>query len=683
MIEAQRIACTNDGWFTMSFAAESDGYITPGTSTIWKGQQQVIDLAYYPIPENISFSPEVSVDGNTMPSPPPPPSSILFKMNGRTVFYNVTGVIWDWETSFSVLGEPSGRPVLIGFPANVPLNVLPYNNWDNQINSPAILTCAPQAPEDVVAVCNWAKDNGYQVRPRGVMHGWSPLTLPTNPQPKAKVILVDLTKSFTQAIYLPSSNGLPNRVKVQTGKTMLELLKYLEAQDGGRGSAPGYSFPHTPAPGNLTVGGVLAIDAHGTAIPTPPNDDFQASYGSMSNQILEFTAVVTDPNAATPDQYILRTFNRAESDAKVFLTHLGRALLIDATLQVIDNYNLRCQSFTNFPDTVVFAAPTSTTPIPQDSFGDYLNRYGRVEVIWFRTGTNPWLHVWSVSPTKPVDSTEVISPYNYPFADHVPESLQTILKTLLNGVPAVTPLFGETAALVTANGLDGKNILGQSVYPPSRDIWGPSKNTLLYIQDSTLQVTANGYALQMKKADVQQAVFDFMTKFTALIQSYEQQGIYPVNSAVEIRVTGLDDPTKVTIGTNVNAESPVISALSYDAIAQQNDWDVALWIDVLTIPGTDHSNEFYEELEAWVFQRFSGNLARSLPEWSKGWGYTPEQGPWTNPQFFDYLRRMFTTGRNSQNDWQYEANTLKKYDKYGIFTNPLLDQLFTAFVDQV
>ena len=125
---------------------------------------------------------------------------------------------------------------------------------------------------------------------------------------------------------------------------MLELLQYLEGQAGGSGSAPGYSFPHTPAPGNLTVGGVLAIDAHGTAVPTPPDDNFQASYGSMSNQILEFTAVVTDPNSTTPNQYALRTFKRDESDAKVFSTHLGRAFLVDATLQVIDNYNLRCQS---------------------------------------------------------------------------------------------------------------------------------------------------------------------------------------------------------------------------------------------------------------------------------------------------------------------------------------------------
>lgn len=678
MVEAQRVACKNDVGVDISFAATADGYVTPETSAIKKGQQQVIELAYYPFPEGLAFLPDVYMKLTRRKLPPPPPPPITFTMNGRTAFYDVTGTVQNWEVKFSTLGDPSGRPTLPGFPANIPLNVLPYNNWDHQINSPGILTCAPQSADDVAAVCNWAKDNGYQVRPRGVMHGWSPLTLPTNPDPQAKIMLVDLTKGLFQATFLPPANGLPNRVKVQTGKTMLELLKYLEGQAGGKGSAPGYSFPHTPAPGNLTVGGVLAIDAHGTAVPTKPNDDFQASYGSMSNQILEFTAVVTDPNSGTPNQYVLRTFKRGESDAKVFLAHLGRAMLVEATLQVIDNYNLRCQSFTNFSESVVFAAPTSTTPIPPDSFGDYLNRCGRVEVIWYRTGTNPWLHVWSVAPTKPEGSTAVTSPYNYPFADNVPERLQSLIKEAVTIAPWVTPAVGTLAAYVTTNGLDGINIdpFGKP-YPPSRDIWGPSKNTLLYIQDTTLQVTANGYALQMKKTDVQQAVFDFTTQFTSLLASYEKDWKYPVNAAVEIRVTSLDDPASVAIGSGITAESPVISALSYDGLAKQKGWEVALWVDVLTIPGTNYSNEFYADLEAWLLQRFSGNVARTLPEWSKGWAYT-KQGAWTNTGFLDHIRQAFTAGPNDQNNWKFEVETLKKYDKSNLFTNPLLDQLFTS-----
>ena len=69
------------------------------------------------------------------------------------------------------------------------------------------------------------------------------------------------------------------------------------------------------------------------------------------------------------------------------------------------------------------------------------------------------------------------------------------------------------AAGVTANGLDGRNWAGISgAYPVSRNIWGPSKNSLLYIQDTTLRVTANGYAIHLRRADVQQAVHDVISK---------------------------------------------------------------------------------------------------------------------------------------------------------------------------
>jgi len=67
-----------------------------------------------------------------------------------------------------------------------------------------------------------------------------------------------------------------------------------------------------------------------------------------------------------------------------------------------------------------------------------------------------------------------------------------------------------------------------------------------------------------------------------------------------------------------------------------------------------------------------------MPEWSKGWAYTANQGPWTNTQFLEHIRQAFTVGRNDQNNLKFEVNTLKKYDKSNLFTNPLLEQLFTT-----
>jgi hypothetical protein len=253
------------------------------------------------------------------------------------------------------------------------------------------------------------------------------------------------------------------------------------------------------------------------------------------------------------------------------------------------------------------------------------------------------------------------------------------LKNTIGGfLSSWTPEFGKLMATVTDNGFAGKNFLGIDTYPPSHDIWGSSKNTLLYIKDSTLRVTANGYAIHLKKTDIQQAVHDFTFKFQEMLTRYKNNSLYPINSALEIRVTNLDDPQYVAVTPGMKAESPVISSLSQDELATHNQWDIALWVDVLTMPGTPGSNQFYREIEDWLLQRFSGNAGRVLPEWSKGWAYTDNGGPWTNQQFIENIRQSFTTNRDSNNNWKFEVETLKKYDRYNLFSNPLLDMLFTT-----
>ncbi len=681
MVEAQRIQLQTSWSVELYFTAESAAFTTPGTAYFGGPvlpKCAIIDLAAFPVAEGRVFTPIASVMGDVRGSPPPPPPPITFKMNGRTANYNVNGYTFDWTVTYDSLSPPSGRPELAGFPADVPLNLLPFVNWDHQIDAPAILTCAPRTRADAAAVCNWARKNGYQIRPRGVAHGWSPLTLPTKPISDAKVLLVDLTKSLCETTFMPASDGFPNRVKADAGAIMLQLLQYLEAQPGGQGSASGYSFPHTPAPGNLTVGGVLAIDAHGTAVRIKGKDDLPGSYGSMSNQVLSFTAVCTDPSSSNPDEYVVRSFQRGEPDAKALLVNLGRALILDATLQVVDNYNLRCESRTDLPATTIFAEPTEGQAPPANSFGDFLNRTGRVEIISFPFSENPWLHIWTFSPEKPEGSIAINAPYPYPFADHVPDALQSFVTSILSGIPGVTPLFGQMAAQVTANGLNGQGAFGNNgVYPVSRDIWGPSKNTLLYVQDTTLRVTANGYAIHLKKQDVQKAVADFHAKYQELLAKYAARtpAEYPVNSAMEIRVTGLDDPAEVHVPPGVTPASPVLSALSMDATDRQNRWDVAVWFDVLTIPGTPHANEFYRELENWLVTRFSGSTGRTMPEWSKGWAYTTDSGPWTDAGFLKHVRQMLTD-RDSNDNWAYELATLAKYDKFHLFSGPFLDQLF-------
>jgi len=666
MIQAQRIACINHAGFVMSFVAQTKGARSVSTGDYPINQTGVVDLGESAFRPGLEFWPEVSaVLGRTIGSD----DHVQFAMNGQTATYEVRGTTLDY--SVKLVGQAGGS--LPDFPSGVPYGQYPFTNWAGDLTIPNVWTCQPRTPQDVADVCNWAATHKFRVRARGFMHGWSPLTV-TSGMATDSVLLVDLTKSLNQLTFIPAANGQPPMVRAGAGASMINLLTFLEQQPGGGGSAPGYSFPHTPAPGNLTVGGVLAINAHGTAIPTPPADAFPSGYGSMSNRILELTAVVTDPHAANPGTYALKRFTRGSGDDRAFLAHLGRAMVVEAVLEVIPNHNMRCQSFTNLPDSTLFQPANGSGRPPEYSFADFVERFGRVEIIWFPFTTNPWLHIWQVAPQKPSGSRQVTGPYNYPFADKVDSAQEGFLRfvTRSEGLSGLTPTFTSLMFTTTNNGFDGKDGLGNSgVYPVSRDIWGPSKNVLLYIQDTTLKVTANGYAVQVRKADLQQAVHDFTAQYKVLIAKYKDQGLYPINSPLEIRVTGLDDPSQVNVPAGQQASSPALSSLIYDDVARANQWDVALWLDVLTIPGTPRANDFFTDLEAWLLDRFKGSAGRVLPEWSKGWAYT-SAGPWTSDTFIKHVREAYAES------WSWEVTTLRQYDASNLFGNALLDSLLAA-----
>jgi hypothetical protein len=561
----------------------------------------------------------------------------------------------------------------VGFPTNVPVKQEIFSNWAKAIVEPNIWTCAPANENDVVDVCNWAAKNGWTVRVRGIMHNWSPLAVTPNLPNYDKLLLVDTTVSLKKINFIPSTDEMGPAVSVGTGATMGALLKFLEEIPDGKGAASGYSFVHVPAPGNLTVGGVISINAHGTAISTPPNDDFKTTYGSMSNRILSLTAIVTEPKSSNPTTYQLKTFKRGDKDLTALMTQLGRTMITNVILQVTENFNLRCLSITDIDKETLFKAQTGAVP-PFNSCGDFLNKSGRIEVIWFPFTSYPWLKVWTVEATKPVASRKVDGPNNYPFSDNLPDFVVKMIDMIMSTAPGLTENFGQLMLKMTNEGLDG-NILGFPIYDQSRDIWGPSKNTMLYVKDTTLRVTANGYAVLMNRNDVQQAISDFATQFETMLLKYKNKDKFPINSPLEIRVTGLDSGNDMPSFTNEPAGRPVISSLATDAETIKNNWDVALWLDVLTIPGTKYSDEFYKELEEWLLNHFTTPKAKVVPEWSKGWAYTLS-GAWTNDIFMDTIKKGFTDHRDADDNWAWETSTLAKYDSHNIYQSKLTKKLF-------
>ena len=130
-----------------------------------------------------------------------------------------------------------------------------------------------------------------------------------------------------------------------------------------------------PSNGEITIGGGLAIGMHGASLPASGESRAAGrSYGSLSNMVLSFTAVVWSRRRR---RYVLRTFQRGDADAKAFLVHLGRAFITDVTLRVGEARNLRCISDVSIA-TTNFSGPAGS---PGRTFQSVIEESGRAEAI--------------------------------------------------------------------------------------------------------------------------------------------------------------------------------------------------------------------------------------------------------------------------------------------------------------
>ncbi|QCT18381.1 FAD-binding protein [Jejubacter calystegiae] len=516
-----------------------------------------------------------------------------------------------------------------------------FTNWSKEVTGSHILTCAPANQQELLAVVNWAYKNNYHVRPVGMKHNWSTLTI-ANGDNNSSVLLVDLTKKLTKVSI--TKEGEHGFVTAQTGIAMQTLMTELEKQKLG--------FYATPAPGDLTLGGVLAIGGHGTCIPAAEEALAEGgSYGSVSNSIVSLSAVVWN---AQSGEYELKTFKRDDAEIAAFMVHVGRALIFEATLQVPRNRRLRCQSYVNVPAKELFAAEDSG----QRTFTHFLEQCGRAEIIWFPFTENPWLKIWTLEDHYPVTAKPVNAPFNYPFSDNLPVQISDLIKKINNGAPEFTPDLGKAQMELVSIGL-GATLSG--------DLWGWSKDLLLYVKPSTLRVTANGYAIITRRDNIQRVLNDFAVKYEEMVSRYKERNSYPMNGPIEVRVTGLDKARDSTVANAVTADLSAIRPVD-----DKPEWDTAIWLDILTMPDTPDANKFYHEMETWIYSHFSGDYATVRVEWSKGWAYT-DQAAWAADEVMSKEIPQSFGG-----SWQHARDVLDKYDPHYLFSSPLINTFFNS-----
>ncbi|RLU87488.1 FAD-linked oxidase [Streptomyces griseocarneus] len=542
-----------------------------------------------------------------------------------------------WTPAFRVEARADGTEAPPFFPPHIRLARQAFRNWSGEVALEAVWTAFPASPEDVVVLADWARAQGWRLRAKGVGHTWSPL-LARRGEATGRFVLVDTTEHLTG---IALRHGGTPAVTAQAGTTLDVVHAALEAA--------GYGVTCAPAIGDLTVGGALAVGGHGTGLLSAPGAG-PALPATLSDLVESLVAVVWDPVAG---RHTLRTFHRSEPGTAAFLLHLGRAFVTEATLRVPANVRLRCISSFDVPAQELFGPPGSSARTADQ----YLARTGRVEVLWLPYTDRPWLKLWSEEPHRPPSSRALDAPYPYVFYDRLPEPLSRLAREITRGAAAVTPLF--------TTGLEQGIRLGLTA-TATRDLWGWSRNTVLYVRPTTLRYVFAGWAVLCARADVQRVLHRFWSRLRQGLDEHRARGEYPLNGPVEVRITGTDTAAP---------DGPLLSPAR--PRPDRPDWDTVVWLNTTTFPGTPGESVFHRDLEQWMVTHFTG-WAAIRPEWAKGWAFGPG-GAWTDAPLLDRgWPGAFREGQPAGTRWDDAVAVLEQHDPAGVFRGPFLEQLFRS-----
>lgn len=496
-----------------------------------------------------------------------------------------------------------------------------YENWSRMIRVDDVLTATPQSDEEALEVVRWAAEQGYRVRPMGAFHTWSPLVF----EDATNIVAIDQSRmtGLIDFAYEPVPAAT-----FRAGTTLAQAVRALEEIDNrGASDAPGWAWPDYPGVPDVTIGGMLAIGAHGAGIRQ--RSDQPDLFGTVSNLVLGFTAIVSEG-----DDYVIREFRRDDPDAAALLVHLGAAYLLTVTMRVVPNCHLSRR--VEYPDWQVAYAATAES----GSLQALVEEHGRVQALWFPFTKTPVVQHFTEEAY--VEGPRVTEPLTVRLSPDLPAGFTGAFTKTLAHLPWLTPMV-ERAVLAEMKHLS----------PPDHEWHGTSGNMLLYVQHDTLRVVSLAYAVHVRASDVQQAIHDLAHQFDRMLHDYAHAGHEPINSCLEMRVTDVDRAEAVGLAGAVPA------ALS--AGLPINDSERVIWFDVVTTPGMPMAWEFYAEYEAWLWQRFPDGLR---PEWSKAWAVSAD-GPWTNEHVLATVRERV----------QPVVETWDRLDSRRVYGSPLLDRL--------
>lgn len=542
------------------------------------------------------------------------------------------------------------------FPAGIQLFQQGFINWARETKVAGVWSCSPNNGADVVTLANWAKANNYRLRPFGTGHGFAPTLIPRGDSGQ-NVVLVH-THDFINQITVNADDEIKS-VTCGAGAYIEDICAALEAYDLG--------FYHTPAPGGVTVAGALAMNVHGAAVPRN-GETLQPghSWGTLSNLVLEMTAVVWD---AEQDQYVLKTFQRNDPAIGPLLTCLARTFITEVKMQAGPNLKIRCLSRTDLTADEVLAMPDVQT---ENSFANLTEQYGTVDIIYYPHNSKGvcWIKTWTVAAEKPDTSREVLTPYALSssvkmsplVADTLSSALRTYPKTM---VPYYNNLSANGVIDLMANNDPATRI---------NDIWGSAYTTTLYVQPLTPRKTVAAWGVIVARENLQRALAEFFQFFKQLIAEFKSRGMYPYTGPFELRAHGLENPADVLIP---GAVEPFLSGARPHP--DHPEKDTVIWYAINNNVDQPAAAEFNTRLEQWFLTNFqSYGIVR--PEWTKCYAYTADGqygGAYTNDEvLLETFPNTWREGYPADQTWDAAVAQLNAQDPHRVFSNTYLDRLF-------
>ncbi|MCG8315546.1 MAG: FAD-binding protein [Pseudomonadales bacterium] len=542
------------------------------------------------------------------------------------------------------------------FPAGIELYQQEFINWARETKIAGVWFTAPQTAEDVVTLANWAKDNDYKLRPFGTGHGFAPTLLPRGDDGE-NVVLIN-TQEYLNGISVDDT-GVTSAT-CGAGALIEDICAELENFDLG--------LYHTTAPGGISIAGALAMNAHGAAVPKT-GETLQPghSWGTLSNLILEITAVVWD---ATTTQYTLKTFQRDDPAIAPLLTCLARAFVVEVKIQAGPNLKIRNVSRADLLVSELLAYPEDAN---ENSFISLSDEFGTVDVLFypFNPAKTAWVKTWTVTPEKPENSREVTGPYNFSTGD-IPPWTADVLSSGLRTFPAlVVPAYNKQSGTAIADLLTNED-------PDTKinDLWGSAYCSTLYVTPLTPRKTVAAWGVIVSRENVQRALAEFYSYFEELIAEFKAKRKYPYTGPVELRAHGLDRPEDVLIP---NAVEPTFSGARPHP--DHPEKDTVIWYAINNNVDQPEAAEFNARLEQFFLTNYQ-DYGIVRPEWTKGYAYSADGqfgGAWTNDEILlEQFPATWRDGYSVDNNWDTGVAQLNAMDPHRIFTNDHLDRLFPA-----